>query len=112
MTTPTSSLLLSLSTVLLLASCASPKVAAPAGGLSHSSAVVATPPSTEDAVVTIQNYGDPMVATKRLINRPLTNKDIGKVYELISYNTPLGTKSEERVIVRTSPKLQTKVVSR
>jgi len=53
-----------------------------------------------------------MVATKRLINRPLTNKDIGKVYELISYNTPLGTKSEERVIVRTSPKLQTKVVSR
>ena len=62
--------------------------------------------------VTVTTIGDTSVATKRLINRPLTNKDIGKVYEVVTYASPHGSKVEDRIIVRTTPKLQTKVVSR
>lgn len=70
----------------------------------------ARPSSGSD--VTVTTIGDTSVATKRLINRPLTNKDIGKVYEVVTYASPHGSKVEDRIIVRTTPKLQTKVVSR
>lgn len=106
--------LLSLSAILLLTQCAAPRAAAPGQAsttpASRSAAVAKTAAPGGD--VTIATYGDTRVATRRLINRPLTNKDIGKVYEEVTFATPSGTKSEERIIVRVSPKLQTKVVSR
>lgn len=106
--------LLSLSAILLLTQCAAPRPTAPgqasAAPASRSAAVAKTAVSGGD--VTVATYGDTRVATRRLINRPLTNKDIGKVYEEVTFATPSGTKHEERVIVRVSPKLQTKVVSR
>lgn len=106
------SLVLSLSTVFLLTQCAAPVQTVRPAVSQPSTTVAAARPAVSGGNVTIKNFGDTSVATKRLINRPLTNKDIGKVYEVVTYASPLGVKSEERIIVRTTPKLQTKVVSR
>jgi hypothetical protein len=38
--------------------------------------------------VTVKAYGDTTVATRRLIQHPLTNKDIGKVYEEVTMVSP------------------------
>lgn len=73
---------------------------------------VRTPQFTPGGLVTVQTLGDSTVATRRLIQHPLTNKDIGKVYEEVTLVSPSGTTVEERVIVRTAPKLETKLVSR
>lgn len=95
---------LSLSSVLLMTQCASPA----RGSVETVRAVRPTPTGN----VTVKNYGDTTVATRRLINHPLTNKDIGKVYEEITIVSPRGTSVEERVIVRAYPKLETNVVSK
>lgn len=92
---------LHLSTVLLLSQCAGPR---------HETVRAAAP--TPTGAVTVQAYGDTTVATRRLIHHPLTNKDIGKVYEEITVVSPRGTSVEERVIVRAVPKLETNVVSK
>lgn len=62
--------------------------------------------------VTVKSLGDTTVATRKLIHHPLTNKDIGKVYEEITIVSPRGTSVQERVIVRALPKLETNVVSK
>ena len=67
---------------------------------------------TPTGSVTVKAYGDTTVATRRLIHHPLTNKDIGKVYEEITIVSPRGTSVEDRVIVRALPKLETNVVSK
>jgi hypothetical protein len=90
-----------LSTVFLLTQCASPRTA---------SVRAAAPTATGN--VTVKAYGDTTVATRRLIHHPLTNKDIGKVYEEITIVSPRGTSVEERVIVRALPKLETNVVTK
>lgn len=92
-----------LSTALLLTQCAAP-------GSGMQAARTAQP--TPTGQVTVKAYGDMTVATRRLIHHPLTNKDIGKVYEEITIVSPRGTSVEERVIVRASPKLETNVVSK
>ncbi|OYW77632.1 MAG: hypothetical protein B7Z37_03520 [Verrucomicrobia bacterium 12-59-8] len=92
---------LQLSTVLLLTQCASPRTA-----------TVRTAATTPTGNVTLKAYGDTTVATRRLIHHPLTNKDIGKVYEEITIVSPRGTSVEERVIVRALPKLETNVVTK
>lgn len=97
---------------LLLTQCSAPVQVARANAAQPAASVAAVRPTASGSDVTISVIGDTSVATKRLINRPLTNKDIGKVYEVVTYATPVGVKSEERVIVRTTPKLQTKIVSR
>ena len=101
---------LGLFATVLLTQCAAPRNAA----LSQPATTVAAarPVIPAGGEVTVKNFGDTSVATRRVINRPLTNKDIGKVYEVVTVVSPLGTKVEDRVIVRTTPKLQTKVVSR
>lgn len=96
------SLVFGIAASLMLTQCAAPVQVA--------SANAARPSPGSD--VTVTTIGDTSVATKRLINRPLTNKDIGKVYEVVTYASPHGSKVEDRIIVRTTPKLQTKVVSR
>ena len=65
--------------------------------------VAATPKGS----VTTQRLGDATVMTRRLINRPLTNKDIGKVLEEITVVSPSGTSVQERVIVNVAPRLET-----
>ncbi len=93
---------LHLSTVLLLTQCASSSP--------RETVRVAAPTAT--GAVTVKAYGDTTVATRRLIQHPLTNKDIGKVYEEITIVSPRGTSVEDRVIVRAFPKLETNVVSK
>ena len=67
---------------------------------------------TPTGAVTVKAFGDTTVATRRLIHHPLTNKDIGKVYEEITIVSPRGTSVEDRVIVRALPRLETNVVTR
>ncbi len=55
----------------------------------------------------MQQLGDTTVMTRRLINHPLTNKDIGKVLEEITVVSPSGTSMQERVIVNVAPRLET-----
>jgi hypothetical protein len=95
---------LTFSTVLLT------QCAAPRAEIRAASARSATP--TQTGNVTVKALGDTTVATRRLIHHPLTNKDIGKVYEEITIVSPRGTSVEERVIVRALPKLETNVVSK
>ncbi|WP_395749286.1 hypothetical protein [Prosthecobacter sp.] len=73
---------------------------------------VRTASPTPTGEVTVKAYGDTTVATRRLIHHPLTNKDIGKVYEEITIVSPRGTSVEDRVIVRALPKLETNVVTK
>ncbi|MCF7785408.1 MAG: hypothetical protein K9N47_04755 [Prosthecobacter sp.] len=89
------------STALLLTQCASPRT----------ETVRAASP-TPTGGVTVKALGDTTVATRRLIHHPLTNKDIGKVYEEITLVSPRGTSVQERVIVRALPKLETNVVTK
>jgi hypothetical protein len=91
----------SLTSALLLTQCSSHRAV---------TARAATP--TPNGAVTVQALGDTTVATRRLINHPLTNKDIGKVYEEITIVSPRGTSVEDRIIVRALPKLETNVVTR
>ncbi len=93
-----------LSTALFLTQCASHRN----GSVETVRAARATPTGN----VTVKAYGDMTIATRRLIHHPLTNKDIGKVYEEITMVSPRGTSVEERVIVRAYPKLETNVVSK
>lgn len=92
---------LCLSAALLLTQCATP-------GAETVRAAQPTPTGN----VTVKAYGDTTVATRKLIHHPLTNKDIGKVYEEITIVSPRGTSVEERVIVRALPRLETNVVSK
>ncbi|MFC5456519.1 hypothetical protein [Prosthecobacter fluviatilis] len=92
---------LCLSTALLLSQCTTRPI---------ETARVASPTPTGN--VTVKALGDTTVATRRLIHHPLTNKDIGKVYEEITIVSPRGTSVQERVIVRALPKLETNVVSK
>jgi hypothetical protein len=97
---------LQLSAALLLTQCAGHRSQpVPAAGSAY-----AAPTATGN--VTIKTLGDSTVATRRLIHHPLTNKDIGKVYEEITIVSPRGTSVEDRIIVRSLPKLETNVVSR
>lgn len=84
--------------------------AAPRAEIQAESARAATP--TQTGNVTVKALGDTTVATRRLIHHPLTNKDIGKVYEEITIVSPRGTSVEDRVIVRALPKLETNIVSK
>jgi hypothetical protein len=93
-----------LTSALLLSQCASPRT----GTVETVRAAKPTPTGN----VTVKAYGDMTVATRKLIHHPLTNKDIGKVYEEITIVSPRGTSVEERVIVRAYPKLETNVVSK
>ncbi len=93
---------------MLLTQCSSPSEYASAAP----EKTVRTPVPTKGGTVSVQNLGDTTIATRRLIQHPLTNKDIGKVYEEITMVSPYGTKMEERVIVRAAPRLETKVVTR
>jgi hypothetical protein len=95
-THPCFTLTLSLGTVLLFSQCTAPATA-------PSAAVAATPRGN----VTTQQLGDTTVMTRRLINHPLTNKDIGKVLEEITVVSPSGTSMQERVIVNVAPRLET-----
>lgn len=90
---------------LLLTQCSAPRA-----GVQADTVRVPAPTPTGD--VAVKSYGDTTVATRRLIHHPLTNKDIGKVYEEITIVSPRGTSVEERVIVRALPKLETNVVSK
>ncbi|MDB6007323.1 MAG: hypothetical protein JWR15_4310 [Prosthecobacter sp.] len=92
------------STALLLTQCASPRAG--------TGETVRAAQPTATGAVTVKAYGDMTVATRRLIHHPLTNKDIGKVYEEITMVSPRGTSVEERVIVRAYPRLETNVVSK
>lgn len=94
-------LTLSLGAMLLLSQCTAPAIA-------PSRVVAATPKGN----VTTQQLGDTTVMTRRLINHPLTNKDIGKVLEEITVVSPHGTSVQERVIVRAVPKLETSNVTK
>ena len=78
----------------------------------HRTATVRSATPSPTGAVTVQALGDTTVATRRLIHHPLTNKDIGKVYEEITIVSPRGTSVEDRIIVRALPKLETNVVSR
>lgn len=95
---------LTLSTI-LLTQCAAPRAEIQAES-------VRTIAPTQTGNVTVKALGDTTVATRRLIHHPLTNKDIGKVYEEITIVSPRGTSVEERVIVRALPKLETNIVSK
>lgn len=90
---------------LLLTQCSAPRAGIQAD-------TVRVPAPTPTGNVSVKAYGDTTVATRRLIHHPLTNKDIGKVYEEITIVSPRGTSVEERVIVRALPKLETNVVSK
>lgn len=94
---------LQLSAALLLTQCAGRQTTV-------RTAQSATPTATGN--VSVQTLGDTTVATRRLIHHPLTNKDIGKVYEEITIVSPRGTSVEDRIIVRAQPKLETNVVTR
>lgn len=96
---------LSLTSALLLTQCAAPRA-----GTQAETVRSAVPTPTGE--VTTKSYGDMTVATRRLIHHPLTNKDVGKVYEEITIVSPRGTSVEERIIVRAYPKLETNVVSK
>ena len=90
-----------LTSALLLTQCSTPR---------NETVRAASPTPTGN--VTVKALGDTTVATRTLIHHPLTNKDIGKVYEEITIVSPRGTSVEERVIVRALPKLETNVVSK
>lgn len=72
------------------------------------SSVVSLASPTPQGTVTTQTLGNSTVMTRRLINRPLTNKDVGKVLEEVTVVSPSGTSVQERVIVRALPRLETK----
>lgn len=105
MKAPLTTLGLSALASLLLTQCSAPRT-----GIQADTVRVPSPTPTGD--VSVKAYGDTTVATRRLIHHPLTNKDIGKVYEEITIVSPRGTSVEERVIVRALPKLETNVVSK
>lgn len=92
-------LLLSCLTVALMTQCSAPQTA---------SSVVTLASPTPRGTVTTQTLGNATVMTRRLINRPLTNKDVGKVLEEVTVVSPSGTSVQERVIVRALPRLETK----
>lgn len=100
---------ISLSSV-LLTQCAAPRTTVASAITPANTPRMATP--TPRGEVTLKALGNSTVATRRLIHHPLTNKDIGKVYEEITIVSPTGTSMEERVIVRAEPKLETKLVTR
>ncbi len=95
------SIAICLTSALLLTQCSAPRT---------ETVHAARPTATGN--VTVKALGDTTVATRRLIHHPLTNKDIGKVYEEITIVSPRGTSVEERIIVRALPKLETNVVSK
>jgi hypothetical protein len=100
------SIAICLTSALLLTQCSTPRNQTAHAATAHA----ATPTPTGN--VTVKALGDTTVATRTLIHHPLTNKDIGKVYEEITIVSPRGTSVEERVIVRALPKLETNVVSK
>lgn len=93
---------------LLFTQCAAPRATV----TTNTNETVRTAVPTATGAVSVKVLGDTTVATRRLIQRPLTNKDIGKVYEEITIVSPRGTSMQERVIVHAVPKLETNVVSR
>lgn len=94
-------LLLSCLAAVLMTQCSAPQTSTP-------SSVVTLASPTPRGTVTTQTLGNATVMTRRLINRPLTNKDVGKVLEEITVVSPSGTSVQERVIVRALPRLETK----
>lgn len=84
---------------LLLTQCSAPQTP---------SSVVTLASPTPRGTVTTQTLGNSTVMTRRLINRPLTNKDVGRVLEEVTVVSPSGTSVQERVIVRALPRLETK----
>jgi len=101
MLNPSLILAVSLTSALLLTQCSA-----------HRAVTARSATPTPNGAVTVQALGDTTVATRRLIHHPLTNKDIGKVYEEITIVSPRGTSVEDRIIVRALPKLETNVVTR
>ena len=95
------SIAICLTSALLLTQCSAPRTE-----------TVRSAKPTQTGYVTVKALGDTTVATRRLIHHPLTNKDIGKVYEEITIVSPRGTSVEDRVIVRALPRLETNVVTR
>ncbi len=73
---------------------------------------VATGLSTPTGYVTRQQLGDATVMTRRLINRPLTNADCGKVYEEVTVVSPRGTSVQQRIIVHAQPRLELENVTK
>ncbi|MCB1277517.1 MAG: hypothetical protein KDL09_13130 [Prosthecobacter sp.] len=73
---------------------------------------VATALSTPTGNVTRQQLGDTTVMTRRLINRPLTNADCGKVYEEVTVVSPRGTSVQQRIIIRALPRLELENVTK
>ncbi len=73
---------------------------------------VASAAPTPQGNVTTKTIGNATVITRSMINRPLTNKDVGKVLEEVTVVSPSGTSMQERVIVRALPKLETKNITK
>ncbi|HBJ84983.1 MAG TPA: hypothetical protein DDZ88_14160 [Verrucomicrobiales bacterium] len=94
-------LLLCCLAAVLMTQCSAPQAPTP-------SSVVTLASPTLRGTVTTQTLGNATVMTRRLINRPLTNKDVGKVLEEVTVVSPSGTSVQERVIVRALPRLETK----
>ncbi len=90
----------------LMTQCSSPEVRLIASDMASQSYAQTSP--TPRGHVTTQTLGNSTVMTRRLINRPLTNKDVGKVLEEVTVVSPSGTSMQERVIVRALPRLETK----
>ena len=90
----------------LMTQCSSPEVRSVASAMASQSYAQTSP--TPRGHVTTQTLGNSTVKTRRLINRPLTNKDVGKVLEEVTVVSPSGTSMQERVIVRALPRLETK----
>jgi hypothetical protein len=84
---------------LLLTQCSAPQT---------SSSLVKLASPTPRGTITTQTLGNSTVMTRRMINRPLTNKDVGRVLEEVTVVSPSGTSMQERVIVRALPRLETK----
>jgi hypothetical protein len=96
---------------LLLTQCSAPQTgstqAASASSTMASQTYAQATPTAQGSVTT-QTLGNSTVMTRRLINRPLTNKDVGRVLEEVTVVSPSGTSVQERVIVRALPRLETK----
>jgi hypothetical protein len=95
----------------LMTQCSSPEVRSalvPSAASTMASQSYAQTSPTARGHVTTQTLGNSTVMTRRLINRPLTNKDVGKVLEEVTVVSPSGTSMQERVIVRALPRLETK----
>jgi hypothetical protein len=100
---------LGIAAALLFTQCAAPRAT---NTTASTTETVRSAVPTPTGAVSVKVLGDTTVATRRLIQRPLTNKDIGKVYEEITIVSPRGTSVQERVIVHAVPKLETNVISR